>query len=67
MLGSGTLPGFTDDGSLPPGDYLLTLAELAESLLVRGPGDAAGYPNWDVDWRRHLVGRLEGRNDSQRK
>ncbi len=32
------LPAFTENGVLPPGDYLLTLDELAESLVVEGPG-----------------------------
>lgn len=51
-----TLPPFTADGVLPPGDYELTLAELRESVLVVGPG--ADYPNWDALWRRQLVDNL---------
>jgi hypothetical protein len=50
-----SLPGFTADGLLPPGDYPLTLRELRESLLVRG----SGSPNWDAAWRAHLVSNLE--------
>ena len=30
------LPGFTEEGLLPPGDYELTLEELAASYLVWG-------------------------------
>ncbi len=50
-------PSFTPDGLLPPGDYLLALDELRESMLVKGPG--SGCPNWDAGWRRHLVDNLE--------
>ena len=49
------LADFTDNGILPPGDYLLTLDELAESLLVEGPGQS---PSWDRDWRQKLVENL---------
>jgi hypothetical protein len=52
------LPEFTDDGLLPPGDYELTLAELAESPLVSGPLDRDGYPQWDAAWRFQLVTNL---------
>jgi len=51
------LPPFTPDGLLPPADYEFTLDELRRSLIVVGPG--AGYPNWDVAWRRRLVDNLE--------
>lgn len=51
------LPPFTAQGTLPPGDYELTLTALRESALVVGPG--ADYPNWDVPWRRRLVDNLE--------
>ena len=34
MDGSEKRPTFTEDGLLPPGDFALTLPELAESLLV---------------------------------
>jgi hypothetical protein len=52
------LPDFTEDGLLPPGDYELTLEELAESRLVEGPDDHERYPNWDKTWRRRLVENL---------
>jgi len=52
-----TLPRFTRDGLLPPGDHELTLPELRRSMLVLGPGPA--YPNWDAAWRRRLVDNLE--------
>ena len=51
------LPFFTADGVLPAGDYVLTLKELAESFLVRGP-DAKQYPDWDARWREKLVTNL---------
>ena len=51
------LPPFTGNGTLPPGDYALTLTELRDSVLVVGPG--AAYPNWDVPWRTRLLGNLE--------
>jgi len=49
---------FTADGLLPPGDYVLTLEELARSMLVAGPADKERYPNWDQAWRRQLVENL---------
>jgi hypothetical protein len=52
-----SLPAFTEDGLLPPADCELTHDELRRSLLVVGPG--AGYPNWDIAWRRRLVDNLE--------
>ena len=55
---SNSLPAFTDEGLLPPGDYVLTLGELAESMLVRGPGDPERYPHWDTAWRARLVESL---------
>jgi hypothetical protein len=51
-----TLPPFTADGLLPPGDYELSLAELARSMLVGGP--AARAPTWDAAWRAQLVANL---------
>jgi hypothetical protein len=51
------LPGFTADGVLPEGAFALTLDEVRESLLVKGPGPDS--PHWDADWRRHLVDNLE--------
>lgn len=50
------LPSFNADGCLPAGDYELTVAELQRSPLVNGP--AHGYPQWDREWRRTLVGNL---------
>jgi len=52
---SQSLPPFTDDGLLPPGDYRLTLDELSDSILVCGP---AGATNWDESWRLQLVKNL---------
>jgi len=52
------LPPFTEDGLLPPGDFVLTLGELANSMLVRGPDDVERYPNWDDGWRCRLVDNL---------
>lgn len=53
------LPAFTEDGLLPLGDYVLTLAELAGSLLVAGPVGKNRPEHWDADWRKQLVGNLE--------
>jgi len=52
------LPEFTDAGLLPPGDYELSLEELAQSMLVVGPKDRTRYPNWDAAWRKRLVDNL---------
>ena len=54
----GTIPDFTEDGLLPPGDHEVTLAELRASVLVVGPVEKVSYPNWDVTWRRQLVDNL---------
>lgn len=50
------LPDFTPDGVLPPGDHALTLAELKQSALVRGPKHVSIV--WDIRWRSALVDRL---------
>ena len=50
------LPPFNSDGMLPPGDYALTLPELAASHLVTGEG--AGVERWDGAWRAQLVSNL---------
>ncbi len=50
------LPDFSEHGTLPPGDYPMTLTELRASVLVKGP---EGYPNWDRNWRESLVSKLE--------
>lgn len=55
----GTIPGFTADGLLPPGDYEVTLDELRESPLVAGPAEATAQPHWDAPWRGRLVDNLE--------
>lgn len=55
---NGLLPDFTSDGLLPPGDYPLTLEQLADSVLVSGPVDREAYPNWDETWRARLVYHL---------
>jgi hypothetical protein len=51
------LPAFTEDGLLSPGDYELTLSELRESMLVKGPGTSC--PGWDAAWRAELIDNLE--------
>lgn len=50
-----TLPAFTPEGTLPPGEYPLTLDELASSSLVLGPGDPKDHQVWDAAWRELLV------------
>jgi len=54
----GTIPDFTADGLLPPGDYEVSLDELRESVLVVGPTDATACAEWDGPWRSHLVDNL---------
>lgn len=49
---------FNAGGLLPAGDYVLTLAELHDSLLVNGPAGKAEIPGWDMGWRMHLVENL---------
>lgn len=56
-MGNETLPEFTNDGLLPPGNYALSLEELALSPLVTGPSGGE-HENWDASWRRELVGNL---------
>jgi hypothetical protein len=51
------LPPFTKEGLLPPGDYPLTLEQLARSMLVLGPRPRP--KGWDAAWRRHLVQQFE--------
>jgi len=55
----GVIPPFEPSGLLPPGDYEVSFAELRQSVLVLGPQDAAGWPNWDAGWRAELVNNLE--------
>lgn len=59
-----SLPGFTEEGLLPPGDYELTFAELRQSLLVMGPDQdsplyEALYEGWNTGWREHLTHQAE--------
>lgn len=49
---------FQEDGTLPAGDYELTLEQLAESMLVLGPGEPCEHPVWDASWREQLVSNL---------
>lgn len=50
------LPSFTAEGTLPVGDYLLTLTELRQSHLVTGVGNPS--TSWDQVWRTQLVDNL---------
>ncbi|MBI4533914.1 MAG: hypothetical protein HY711_08185 [Candidatus Melainabacteria bacterium] len=52
-----SLPLFDQDGLLPPGDYVLTLEQLRESILVRPV--TGSLENWDQDWRMWLTLNLE--------
>jgi len=56
-IGASSLPSFDSEGLLPPGDYPLTLAELARCSLVVGPDHRDDSP-WDVPWRLRLVENL---------
>ncbi|WP_037289494.1 DUF6932 family protein [Saccharibacillus sacchari] len=47
---------FNESGLLQPNDYLLTMDQLRQSVLVQGPTD--GSP-WDSRWRGYLVDQLE--------
>ncbi len=47
---------FNENGLLPPRDYELTLNQLRESILIRGP--KSDKP-WDIKWRLFLVDQLE--------
>lgn len=49
---------FTNEGLLPPDEFVLTFAELEQSVLVDGPQDRDAYPGWDTGWRRKLVQNL---------
>mgnify|MGYP005856600783 CR=1 FL=1 len=51
------IPPFTEDGVLPVGDWEASLEELRASILVKGPG--CDYPDWDAEWRMHLIDNLE--------
>ena len=52
------LPDFTEDGLLPPGDYVLTIEELKQSMLVQGPKGKRRPRGWNVGWRMQLVENL---------
>lgn len=47
---------FNEAGLLPPRDYELTLNQLRESILIRGPKNDKP---WDIKWRLFLVDQLE--------
>lgn len=54
------VPDFTDEGLLPPGDFVVTFAELRSSILVVGPGeDSPWHDGWDAAWREHLTRQAE--------
>lgn len=48
---------FNEHGLLPRGDYEMTLQELRNSILVKGP--AKKSDRWDTVWRGKLVENLE--------
>jgi hypothetical protein len=51
---------FTEEGVLPPGDHVLTFAELRASVLVVGPESASPWSEpWDGEWREHLTRQAE--------
>lgn len=52
------LPPLTRFGTLPPGEYELTVTELRRSHLVTGPTDGR---SWARAWRLELIDRLEDR------
>jgi hypothetical protein len=54
-----TIPTFGPDGLLLPGDYEVSLEDLAQSCLVLGPDDREEHPAWDASWRKRLVENLE--------
>lgn len=47
---------FESSQVLAPGTYDATIAELRNSLLVKGDGTSS---TWDAEWRNHLVSNLE--------
>lgn len=52
-----SLPPFTRQGVLPPGDYEMTIDELRSSHLVTGSKPRS--PSWNSVWRERLVNNLE--------
>src|ERR1039457_5717036 len=53
------IPSFDSDGLLPPGDYEVSLDDLRQSVLVKGPPHTKGHSSWDAAWREKLVKNLE--------
>ncbi|MDX2475574.1 MAG: hypothetical protein QNL91_17930 [Candidatus Krumholzibacteria bacterium] len=53
------LPNFDKKGLLPRGDYELSIPQIRDSILVRGPVGGCRRSNWDSDWRLRLVTNLE--------
>ncbi|MBP7864219.1 hypothetical protein KA183_21210 [bacterium] len=47
---------FNADGLLEPRDFVMTLDEIRQSILVRGP---SGQETWDSEWRLKLADNLE--------
>ncbi len=59
-LDSDRIPPFTDEGVLPPGDYVLTFDALRASRLVVGPDPGSRFrEDWDAAWRETLTRRAE--------
>lgn len=54
-----SLPEFTEEGGLPPGDYELAIPEIRESMLVVGPRGNPEHKHWDRQWRGTLVDMLQ--------
>lgn len=52
------LPPFTPEGTLPSGDYPMTLAALRESSLVIGRNEPGWSSSWNAEWRLRLVDNL---------
>lgn len=52
------LPSFNAEGTLPQGDYALSLDQLRASMLVHGPTGLSETSTWDAAWRRQLVENL---------
>lgn len=54
-----TVPGFNDLGLLPPGNHEVTIKQLRNSVLGKGPDRNEIAPTWDVSWRLTLLDNLE--------
>jgi len=48
-----SMPLFTPDDVLPPGDYPMALEDLRRSSLVTGAGNPS--ETWDRAWRERLA------------